>query len=373
VRATSELGDLRAARRHLEICVRSGLATADPATDESLRGLRHSRGFDALLATYRRFQRPATDFEPIRTLSDAGLIAEDIAFDARADSWLISSVRERKIVRIGAQDGDADAWRSVGADVWGVFALALDSERQRVWATTSAGAESPPFSEAERGRSAVLELDARSFEVLARYELGDARPHGFGDVALGPGGQLVVSDGIDGGVYVTEALPQPHLRSLVAPGAFRSPQTPALIPGTGRLLVPDYSRGIAIVDPAGGAPRWLAHPPELALYGIDGMYLKGRTLVAIQNGTDPERVLVLRLDASCSAVETWRVAVARAEGLGDPTHGVFVGEDFQFLANSGWDRVGDDGTLRSSATDRPPSIWRLKLRPGERTAACRIR
>jgi hypothetical protein len=31
--------------------------------------------------------------------------------------------------------------------------------------------------------------------------------------------------------------------------------------------------------------------------------------------------------------------------LGDPTHGVVVGDDFYFIANSGWDRVDRNGTM----------------------------
>jgi hypothetical protein len=32
---------------------------------------------------------------------------------------------------------------------------------------------------------------------------------------------------------------------------------------------------------------WLTHQPELALFGIDGFYWQGHTLIAIQNGTPP--------------------------------------------------------------------------------------
>jgi hypothetical protein len=184
-------------------------------------------------------------------------------------------------------------------------------------------------------------------------------------MALGEHGEIYVSDGFGGGVYSPVDGPKHPLRVVVGPGAMRSPQTPALVAGTGRLLVPDYSRGIGIVDLSGGALTWLGHPPELALYGIDGMYLRGRTLIAIQNGTAPERILVMRLDETCSRVEAWRVAVARVDGLGDPTHGVFAGDRFLFLANSGWDRMSEDGTLASGPRDRPAALWELTLRAGE--------
>ena len=137
--------------------------------------------------------------------------------------------------------------------------------------------------------------------------------------------------------------------------------------------MPDYSRGIAVINlAAGGEVTWLRHPPELALFGIDGLYLEGRTLVAIQNGTRPERVLVMTLDPTCARIADWRVAVARPPTLGDPTHGVIVGKDFYFLANSGWDRIADDGQLASGEDAKPPAIWKLEwsVDEGNRAQPC---
>ena len=67
----------------------------------------------------------------------------------------------------------------------------------------------------------------------------------------------------------------------------------------------------------------------------------------------------MTLDRSCTRIADWRVAVARPATLGDPTHGVIVGKDFYFLANSGWDRIADDGQLTSGADAKPPAIWKL--------------
>jgi hypothetical protein len=370
-RATLSLKDNDAALRHLQICAASGLEFPDPRKDPALAELRARGAFRAVTRDYQRYSRPALAFTPRFELNDSGLIAEDITYDPLDQSILISSVRERKVVRLARDGAINDAWRPGQADVWGVFALVLDREHNVLWASISAGVESPPFDPAERGRSALLKLDARSHAILGRYELMTPGPHGFGDMALGPHGEIYVADGFGGGVYTAEDEPQPHLRELVAPGNMRSPQTPAVLTGGARLLIPDYSRGIAIAELTGGSLAWLAHPPELALYGIDGMYLRGRTLIAIQNGTTPERVLVMRLDATCSRIESWRVAVARVPGLGDPTHGVFVADRFLFLVNSGWERMSEDGTLKNGPRDRPPAVWELKLRPDETSSQAR--
>lgn len=372
VKASLAVNDLASARRELGLCARSGLETPELASDRVLEPLRASPGFEGIERDYRQSVQPRRDFRPAYRLSDSALVAEDIVFDSADGSFLISSVHERKIIRLSRDGSATDALPAGRPGVWGVYALALDESRHVLWATTIAGPEAPPFAESERGRSAVLKLDARSLAPLARYELDDSNAHGFGDVTLGEHGELIVSDGIGGGVYATADSPAPHLRAIVPPGTMRSPQTPAPLAGTRRLLVPDYSRGILVVDLAGGATAWLPHPPELALFGIDGLYARGRTLIAIQNGTAPERILVMTLDRKCERISSWRVAVARIPELGDPTHGVFVGDHFRFIANSGWDRMADDGTFKNAPTDAAPSVWQLVLRPGEgaRSATC---
>lgn len=359
-RAQVELGELPAAMANLAVCVRSGLEFKDLATDPVFDPLRALAGYGELQQEQHRLALPAAGYRAGVSLGDADLVSEDIVADPVDGAFLVSSVRKRKIIRVARDGSVSDFMSAAQLSSWGVYALALDAPKGILWATASAGPESPPVLDAERGRSVLLKINARSRQVLARLEVAGAGPHGLGDMTLGPHGEPYVSDGLGGGVYTVEAAPTPHLRAVVAPGSIRSPQTPVYIAGSTRLLVPDYSRGIAVVNlGAGGAVTWLPHPAELALFGIDGLYLEGRTLVAIQNGTRPERIVVMTLDPTCTRIADWRVAVARPAALGDPTHGVIVAKDFYFLANSGWDRIADDGQLTSGEDAKPPAIWKL--------------
>jgi hypothetical protein len=151
------------------------------------------------------------------------------------------------------------------------------------------------------------------------------------------------------------------LETLVEPGVLGSPQTPALTRDGSTLLVPDYQRGIARVALRQRSVSWLQRPPELALFGIDGMYLEGRTLVAIQNGTVPERIVMMHLSRTFDRVDSWRVLLARAPGLGDPTHGCLRHGEFYFIANSGWDQFDDDGSRVAGVVPAPPEIWRIHI------------
>lgn len=354
---------LRAASlAHLELYARSGLDLGDPQLDSVFAPLRDSPRFAALERQYRAGLVPVGTHQQLADMPAADLIAEDLAIDPRDGTRYVSSVHGGTVLKLDVAGNWSVAFKAVDLSAWGIYALALDARRDRLWAGSVAGAVSPPYQPTDAGRSAILRLDLRGHALQRRYQLQDQQPHAFGDMALGESGEVYVSDGVGGGVYRIGPGDESSLETLLPPGFMRSPQTPVPLPGGKRLLVPDYSRGIAVLDPRRpGAISWLAHPPELALYGIDGMYLHGRTLVAIQNGTDPERLLLLQLDAALTRVTGWKVALARAVGLGDPTHGVVRGDRFEFISNSGWDRVADDGSLSAGVGATAPAIWSVAL------------
>src|SRR6185503_10230555 len=123
--------------------------------------------------------------------------------------------------------------------------------------------------------------------------------------ALAPNGDLVISDGRHGAVYLIRRE-RDTLEILLPPGTLNSPQEPAVSPDNSLLLVPDYLGGIAIIprgtsQSPGARPSvaWLKHKRSIVLNGIDGLKWTGaRTLIAVQNGVLPNRVARLTLDAS---------------------------------------------------------------------------
>lgn len=361
-RVEAQLGLTDSTLRRLDIYARSGLDLGDPALESAFADLRKRGSLDRVIREYQAGQVAQTAHERVATLRDPDLVAEDIVCDRANGSFLVSSVRKRKILRLSAASEINDFITNTDPPLWGVFALGLDLPRHILWATTATIPVSPPFTALDADRSAVLAFDSNSGALLGRYTASQGEKHAFGDLTVARSGVVYVSDGVGGGVYTVTGAKGSKLEPLVEPGALGSPQTPALSADGSRLFVPDYMRGIAIVNPTTHAVSWLKHPPELALYGIDGLYLEGRTLVAIQNGTAPERIIMVRLNDALDRAESWRVLLARAPGLGDPTHGCLYHGEFSFIANSGWDQFHDDGERDPKVTPQPPEIWKVRTR-----------
>jgi sugar lactone lactonase YvrE len=278
------------------------------------------------------------------TLPEKDLIAEDIAWDPKGARFYISSARRRKIL---AMTRDGKFTDFLPAADWPILALAVDATRRVLWATTAAMPEGLDYKPADEGKSALLKLSLDSAKLLQRYDLPSGGKHALGDMTLSPAGDVYVSDGY-GAVYQVDHQ-RDRIELLIGPGVFRSPQTPALAPDGRRLFVPDYSRGISVVDLATKESKLLEHPADLSLGGIDGLYLNGTSLIAIQNGTAPPRVIRLKLDPGLTKILSWETLEANWKGLGDPTHGVQISQEFYFIANSGWE-------VKSGGTYEAPTI-----------------
>jgi len=293
-------------------------------------------------------------------LSDPLLLAEDVAWDAASRRFLVSSIHRGAIVSVDPAGREAP-FLPGGDGIWGVYAVGVDTARDRVWATTAAGPECERYAQADSGRSALVALDRRTGRVLRRFELPrDGARHVLGDMTIGPDGAVYVTDSVAGGVY--RLRPGGAALDTLAPaGTFASPQQPVLASDRRRLLIPDYPRGIAALELEGGRIRWLAKPRSLAGGGIDGLCRDGDRLIAIQNGTAPRRVLELSLDAASERIVAWRVLEQASPPLGEPNHGVIVGRDLVFIGNSGWDRMSDSGEFAAPDGAAAPALLRLHL------------
>ena len=321
-------------------------------SNKTFAPLAGSPRYKAVLEKFRLNERPVSKAEKAFDLADADLVAEDLDYDAASKSYLITSVLKKKIVRVSEKGGATDFAASPSG--WPMLAIKVDDKRGLVWATEVALDGFAAAPKADWGKSAVLCFDLKSGRLLSRVE-GPAGA-ALGDMALDAAGNPIVSDGQKGGIY---RLRDGKLE-LVNGTDFISPQTPAISPDGRHACVPDYLRGVGLLDLETGGVKWLGSH-RVALSGVDGLYFCRGSLFLTQNGTAPERVIRVRLDASMTRVVSTETIERATPTLGDPTHGVVVGDGFYYIANSGWSELDEHGQVKPGSKLTPAHIMRISI------------
>jgi hypothetical protein len=320
----------------------------DFAADTDFAGLHDTAAFREILARVAESRKPVRGGVLAFPIVQHDLIPEDIAYDAKTRRFFLSSVRLGKIFT-----GDGKTFAQTG---WGTFALRADTARRILWATAGwvPQCEACQESDKDKDKTALFAFDLDSGALRQRIE--SPVPGLLGDMTLGQRGDLYVSEGLHGAVLHLKPGAT-HLERLDAAGEFPSPQTPALSADEKTLYVPDYVRGIAAIRLDGLRPvEWLQPAAAIALSGIDGLYVYRNAFLAVQNGTNPARVVRFSLD-----LRQQQVLEANTQDLGEPTHGVTVGDEFYFIANSGWGGYDANGRKKAGSAPVQSEVRKLKL------------
>jgi sugar lactone lactonase YvrE len=334
----------------------------DPTEDEDLRSLHELPRFTALVKRYTAAIEPAIGSEVAYRLDEPEFVPEDVAWDPVSGDLLLSSIRQRKIVRVDDQGRQSRFAGHPEIAMLAALSMAVDHERRRLWLTTAGTPSMIDYrAEEHEGRSELLGFDLDSGELVVRVAApAEGDQHELNDLVVAADGSVLVGDAPVGAIYRLS----PDSRSfetVVGPGAMFSPQGIVILPDGGQTLVADYSRGLCLLGADGGV-RVLRSPEDAWLGGIDGLSVKGRRdLIAVQNGITPNRVVRIRLNETVDAVAAVDVLDLAHPEHDQPTLGEVVGDDFLYVANSLWGAWDEEGNLAEGRKLTPPVILRISL------------
>lgn len=217
------------------------------------------------------------------------------------------------------------------------FAIAWDTKRQRLWVAADCPPGVPFIKACERGTLVALDKRGR---IRTRVSLSGGSFHP-GDVSVS-GGQVFASDSQNGAIYRL-APSGKALTAVITPGIGKSGQGSVLDQAGTRLIVADYSQGIASIDLKTGERTLLPRQDGKALRGVDGLARCGDTFFGIYNGAAPGRLLTIRMRPG--GIEFGELV----EGLElpDPTQVAFDGKRLLVVSDSGWEKAGK-GVSRTS-------------------------
>jgi hypothetical protein len=341
---------------------------AEPAEDEDFAGVWDTEAFQTVLDRFAANARPVgRSAEAFTVPGQDNFIPEGVAYDPLSGHYYLGSIYKRAIVEVRPEEARAfGAWER-GDGLWSVFALRVDPARRVLWACSSAIEQTRWVTEDEIGYAGVFKYDLTSRLPVKRFVLSNRRgKHLFGDMALTRSGDVYVTDSIECSIYRIGGSTGVFERWFES-DRFASPQGIAFSDDERYLFVADYSHGVFRIDSESRGMQLLPVPDDLTILGIDGLAYYDNTLVAIQNGVRPHRVVQFDLNGRRDRIISWRVLEANHPDFDEPTLGIVVpGPDresasFFYVANSHWGAFDRNGKLRQDADLSPPVILKLDL------------
>lgn len=337
----------------------------DLATEPSTASFAALAPFAPIRERHRANLAPLANSRMLATLPDSTFWPEGVDHDPSTGAYYVGSVRHRTIAewRPGAGSAAPRTRELISRGMKGVGAILgvrVDAARGVVWATTAGLPQMEGFTAADTLLAALLEIRISDGSVLRRFDLPPSpNGHVLGDLAIGPRGDVFVTDSRDPVLY--RLAPGADALVPLRHALFRSLQGIAPTPDGRAVYVADWSHGILRVDVATGEVIRLADAPNSVSLGCDGIAWDRGAIVAVQNGVVPARVMRFTLAADGRRFTRADVLDRHATMADEPTIGTIVGSEFVYVANSQWEKYDDAGARNPARPLKRPILLAVPL------------
>ena len=324
-----------------------------------LQGERYQRVVEAL-----QRNTPPSRGTVAFTLPERDLIPEGIAHDAVTGTFFVGSLLKRKVVAIRPDGTPTDFATAQAHGLDAVLGMRVDARRRLLWVNSAAMPSMQGFNEALRGRSTLHKFDLTTGRLLARYTRAPGSGgHLLNDIALGPGGELYLTDSEAGEVLKLPAhAPEGTAFEVLVPaGNLYYPNGITLSEDGRTLFIADFVHGITVLRLDSGERLPLLHPRGTTTRGVDGLYFHQGSLLAVQNGHGPGRIVRMTLAESKDRILRTEVLEANHPSFRIPTTGVIAGESLYLIANSQLRSMSADGRYLPPERLEPVVLLRIPL------------
>ncbi len=320
-------------------------------TEGDFDPIRDSEGFKNILAKMDSIAIPVIHSDTAMVIPAKNLHPESVAYDAKTGDFYLSGFHLRKIVKVDKEGKVSDFIEQAQDGIWAVSGIKIDTIRRWLWATTVAAPQMVDFEESEDGQTGIFKYDIDNGKLLAKYVLKEEEAHWFGDLEIHPNGSIFITDSKQPYIYCIKNESD-SLEQFINHTDFVSLQGITFNNIASHLFVADYRNGIFKIDLASLKIDALDAPKNVSLKGIDGMYFYNNSLITIQNGLRPMRVIRHYFEDDQPTFNSQDFGINYSEILDhhhpafdEPTLGIIVGRNFFYIANSPWAKYEKDGTM----------------------------
>jgi hypothetical protein len=319
--------------------------------------------FDQLALKMRKNLPNVQSAKVWHSIQDKDLIPEGITYIPARASTLVSSTYRNELLEIKDGIESRHHYPSLGR----ILGMALSPNGQTLCGASTNGFLGSPVKRVNE----VICLNTKTLEHVKSIVLPDALQ--INDLVFVGPHRLFVTDSAAGKLWDV------NLRSATAKSASAVGSYPSIngIATNGALLYLATRDGVVVraLEGESQVARSAIDKPESgellrfksgvrphSLGAVDGIYAHQGALIAIQNITNPGRII--RIELSRDGRTASRVAVLQshhASMMDIPTTGVVVGNKFRFLATTQVNRLKQDGQLDLEIVAKNALIAELNL------------
>ena len=312
----------------------------DPDAYRGFASIRDSEEFKAIVAQVRAKNPPRVQSQSAFVIKEPDLFPEGMAYSRYSGRAYAGSVK-RKIVWTD-KTGDVHDLVKPGEDGLGYVAgLHVDETRKQLWAVSSRFGDAPEAADMIPG---LFQYDLATGKRLNTYVPPDRTGGFLNDVTIVHStGEAYTTNTDNGAVYI--AKNGSHVLQMYLPEG--------TVPGANGIALSDDEKtlfvagdfGITRVDLRTKSAAVLPTPAEVIDASVDGLYFYRQSLVGIQNGIHPGRVVRFYLDPTLTKITRGEVLETYNPGFENPTTGCLDADSLLFMANTQLHRWTPDKPL----------------------------
>ena len=260
--------------------------------DERFANIATTQVWDYIVDNFDANRAPYGEGTVLHTLPREDLLIESVGWDASRKQLLVGGAREGKVYRV-EKDGKLVPLVSADADngMWAVLDFVVDAKRGFLWVASSAVPHFKGYKPGvDVGRAGIFKFDLKTGKFIRSF----LSPEGQGNIfmlaslALGVDGEIYALDIINSALYQVR---DDQFRRLVHAPAFPAMRALTVFGDGKNLYLADYERGIVGIELATLKAFDVRVPTKLSLQGIEALFWFEGSLVAVQSGMTPPRVM----------------------------------------------------------------------------------
>ncbi len=227
------------------------------------------------------------------TIERTDLLLESMVWDSAGERLLVGSVITGEIFAVG-DDGELETLVTPDEEngLLGITSLAVDARNNTLWVASADTPQTRNISDEQRGASILHRFELDTGRFLERLE-APVRPLLFIDLALAPNGDVYLADAIKPVIWkaASEGDEAGQLVPFFGGGGLTGVRSIELDSAGRNLYLADYEIGVLGIALADQSLFPVQLGRSLILSGVDAMHWYKDSLIVVQNGTWPRRVL----------------------------------------------------------------------------------